>query len=204
MKARRPIIWLATIAGIVIAGVLLVSRPRKPPPEPSYGGHTLTEWVMCNPLALTAPAQSRQAGDAIRHIGTNALPCLKAWLKASPPYNPFRRATHELLRRFPSALGLKSLGDWAEADMTALHFELAPIAFKVIGPDAAPAIPDLEKLASDPAGKRSAYFATFILADIGIQAVPALKRIAANGRCPMHHLAARLLIQIRSQPPAGQ
>ena len=203
MKVGHAIGWFAVSALLVIGVALLVQRPRRLPPEPSYGGHTITEWVMCNPLALTAPPRSREARDAIRHIGTNALPCLVAWLKASPPYDPFKQAAYAVSRGFPDALGFKQIRDWSESDMIALHFEIAPVAFKVIGASGAPAIPELEKLASDSQGKRSAYFATCILADIGPQAVPALERIASNPQCSMQHEAARLLIQIRSQPPGG-
>jgi hypothetical protein len=201
MKVR---LGIALLAVVLLAVVLLaaVPRPTRTPAEPSYAGRTLTEWVMLNPTAINPAPHSREATEAIRKIGTNALPCLLAWLAANPGYDPMKRAAHTVFDVVPQSITPTNARDWAASDMVGLHLEVAPIAFKVLGPDAAPAIPDLERLASDPRGPRGAYYATYILGGIGSQALPALQRIAQNPACPTCNEARKEAARLLFQPPS--
>jgi hypothetical protein len=180
MKARHAIPLLA-IALLVI--VILLPRPKPPPPEPSYGGLTLTELAMLNPNAITGNPRSAEARAAIRKIGTNSLPCLLAWLSARPNYTPSKRVAQWFLEWLPEPLVPKKSLEWA-CDPIELHFEIAAYLFGTLGPQAAPAIPDLERLACDPRGGRSAFCAKCILAGIGPEALPALQRIEQNSKRP--------------------
>jgi hypothetical protein len=156
---------------------------------------------MLNPNALNDNPTSLEARKAIRAIGTNALPCLLAWLSAEPDHQPTRQALQWAIVRLPNLPMLHSARTWAASDPVRLHFEIAAVLFKTLGSDAAPATPDLEHLASDPRGRRCAYTATIILSGIGPQALPALQRIANNPACPTRHEAATLSSQLLTNTP---
>jgi hypothetical protein len=191
--------------GIGLFGVaLLVSvvafpSPKPQPPEPSYGGRTLTQLAMLNPNALNHNPRSEEAKAAILKIGTKSLPCLLAWLAAKPNYTPSKQGAYWLLKQLPEQVVPQKFSDWAY-DPVALHFEVARYLFATLGPEAAPAIPDLERLATDPRAGRSALFATYILGGIGPQALPALRRIQRNPNCPSRNEAAKEVARLRAQP----
>lgn len=188
MKFRLAVVLLA----VVLLGALIAfSRPKRLPPEPSYAGRTLSQWLELNPNAITGNPRSREAREAILKMGTNALPCLLSWLSADPDHNPAKQVANSALNGLPEAVTPRKAREWAESDWVAVHLEMAPLAFAVLGSNAAPAIPALERLASDRRGRRSAHFATYILGGIGPQALPALQRIAQNPACPTHTEAAR-------------
>jgi hypothetical protein len=199
-------IWcgIGLLAAVVIAFAAWFSTPARVPAEPSYAGRTLTQWIMPNPTAVGQPIRSPEATEAIRHMGTNALPCLLAWLGADPEYTPIKEKAHVLLRALPRTVTPKVVLHWADSDQVTLHLRAAPMAFKVFGPDAAPAIPQLERLASDPRGRLSAYFATYILVDLGPEGYAALQRIAQNPACPTRDDATRMMAQYISKSLEGQ
>jgi hypothetical protein len=192
MKLRHGIALLAL--GLV-ALIIAYSTPPRTPPEPSYAGRTLTQWIAPDPIHVGEPIRSPEACAAIRHIGTNALPCLLAWLGADPEYTPTKERAHVLLRKLPKAITPKLVLRWAESDKVDLRLRAAPMAFKVLGPDAVPAVPQLERLASDHRGRLSAYFATYILVDLGPEGYAALQRIAQNPACPTSNEATRMMAQ---------
>ena len=193
------------LALILLAVVIAFPRPTPPPIEPSYAGRTLTEWVFRNPNALNGNPRSHEAREAIRKIGTNALPSLLAWLAADPDHSPIKRAASLVLDFVPQAITPKRALVWAQSDWVELHLEIAPVAFAVLGSDAVPAIPTLQRLASDARGRRGAFYATSILGGIGPRALPALQRIAQNPACPTRKEAAKqaatLLAESRTNAP---
>jgi hypothetical protein len=74
VKERRRFILI--LLGLVLGGVLvLVVCPE---PEPEYGGKKLSEWVMRCTVhhydQIHILRTNEEAGAAITHIGTNALP----------------------------------------------------------------------------------------------------------------------------------
>ena len=194
MKPRHAAALAALI--LLLIAFALPWRRHPEPPEPAFGGRTLTEWALLNPAALNDNPGVLEARAAVRAIGTNALPCLLAWLSANPKRGSVRHAAELII---PDVPALASVRAWAQYDLAIIHFEVAACLFTTLGPDAAPAIPELERLASDPSGPRSAYAAVGILAGFGPQALPALQRIAANPHCPTRGHAAgeaeRLVMQ---------
>ena len=78
MQKRRIYLGLVVLGfGVVVAGLVLVFIPSR---EPSYGGKRLSVWVE---MYATPPRKS-EADNAIRHIGTNALPYLLEWIRYEP------------------------------------------------------------------------------------------------------------------------
>ena len=99
-KRRRLILILVGVAVLVGMVVLGALRER----EPEYGGKKLSEWLArykdppiimtfttnsgyyLNGKAQQTPGPSSdEAADAIRLIGTNALPFLVAWINYETP-----------------------------------------------------------------------------------------------------------------------
>ena len=75
---RLRIIGLVLLA-VCAAALAWVVRPGER--EPSYRGRTLSEWVSLYALH----PNDREAGEAIRQIGTNALPSLLKWIEYEEP-----------------------------------------------------------------------------------------------------------------------
>jgi tetratricopeptide (TPR) repeat protein len=95
--------WVALIVlflALAVGGVMWLALP---PREPSYQGKTLSEWLSPYIVIDYAPgeeptkAQEDQCRDAIRHMGTNAIPLLLRMLKAKD--SPAKIKIAELLDR---------------------------------------------------------------------------------------------------------
>lgn len=145
----------------VVGVAVLVVWPDET--EPSYQGRTLTEWLLYERPA-EAPAVTRNPQvEAIRHIGTNALPFLLKWGQYEPP--AWRRVARAAVWRLNCGIRL----DDPQADRA----EAAWLGFQILGAEASPAIPGLAKLMN---GRNSflAYKAVCALGDIGRDALPVL------------------------------
>jgi hypothetical protein len=79
MKKQRAKIFLVASAWLVTFVVLAGNA------EPSYQGHTLTEWAdQINPEEAFIAGKEPPAYNAIRQIGTNAIPSILKWLSTGP------------------------------------------------------------------------------------------------------------------------
>lgn len=138
---------MLTAAGcLLLAGVAAAFLLRDK--EPRYQRRPLSAWV----LAYAAPGRKhpdtelRQAADAIRHIGTNAVPFLLTWIRyETPPGKAERlaalsRPLNWLNKEFGAA------GSWALRDSEADRATAAVSAFGVLGDQAHDAIPELTEL----------------------------------------------------------
>jgi HEAT repeats len=96
--------------------------------EPVYQGKKLSNWVISLGLARFGMAPAEDQKDAILQIGTNALPFLVKWITYPAPPDP---RLFGVPFRIPIA--------HTKADLA--HGSLA--AFSVLGPCAAPALPNL-------------------------------------------------------------
>ncbi|HWW01083.1 MAG TPA: HEAT repeat domain-containing protein [Candidatus Acidoferrum sp.] len=150
-------------------------------PEPSYKRRRLSEWVALygNYPAFKSPALKREPAQAIHQIGTNALPSLLTWIAYEP--SPWRKKAQGLFGKLPSWIArsrpvtaLLSYGDATARSQNAMQ------AFEVLGPLAAPAIPELTRrisLTNSPDARNRALAA---LAHLGAQAVPIMARVLSN------------------------
>src|ERR1035438_601378 len=119
----RRFIASLTICAVVALGHLALAAE---PSEPEVRGHPLSFWVVQYTGARGTDedrAAGQQAESAIREMGTNALPCLVDWLRNGPP----RGRTQSKFA--------------------------AIFIMQLLGPSAAPAIPDLERVANDASDK---------------------------------------------------
>jgi HEAT repeat protein len=148
------------------------------PREPSIDGKRLSVWLdkyqksIPKPEYDGDPQMRARAEEAIRKIGTNAMPWLLAELSA-------KEATRadELPTNFYSgeAIGRR----W-----------LATTAFEVLGPSARDATPTLIPLLDD---KQTSYTAATALGGIGVESIPVLTKALTNTHACARESAARVL-----------
>src|SRR5438046_537919 len=159
VNRRIGIVALVAVAGVVELILFL-------PEEASYQGRTLSEWLKSldkTPLQFLngQPKPDQPAADAFRAIGTNAIPFLRAEL----------RAEDSLLK--------KEVTNWLKKQ-SLIKIELAPAEVRhkravsaslVLGPMAEELVPELSVLLNsvyDPLDE------SFALAGVGPEALPAL------------------------------
>lgn len=119
------------------------------PDEPSYGGKPLGDWLLAQD---NGDMFSKEAQDALRHMGTNALPALLRRLAyKQPPFNlPAPEINHDALK-----------------------------AFILLAEEAKPAIPQLMSLMDTPDGD-TALFSMMAAVGTGADAVPCLIKGLTN------------------------
>lgn len=146
--------------------------PREEGPE--YKGKRLSEWVVYVRPA-SEPLDSPDRGvEAVRQIGTNALPFLLKWIRYKPPQ--WREKVGRIL---PDMNVHRALGAW--------------MGFRALGPQAAGAIPELGRLLNDPA---YAYLHTdivYVLPHLGKDAFPLLLETLTNLQDPDRAVAALMI-----------
>ena len=132
--------------------------------EPVYGGKSLGEWLKMHDADGKF---SKEAEDALRQIGTNAIPALLARLVyVQPPYG---------LRAF-------------EINIDAVR------GFIVLGDQAKPILPELQVL-MDGTNKDVALFAMLAACGTGSNAIPLLTKGMTNQFADVRNEAANTLCQ---------
>jgi hypothetical protein len=161
---------------------LISFEVRADPAEPVARGHTLSYWLEHSiSRANDADRQlADQATEAIREMGTNALPALLVWLR----YEPSQTKTEvmDFLRRMRRT----TYGRWIPPELT---YENGPppahVGFYILGPLAAPAIPELGEMANDSARPLVASRALQALLSIGPAALPTVEARLAKTNFPL-------------------
>jgi HEAT repeat protein len=178
---RRRFLLLAGCAITAILVTLLWPRER----EPEFKGCKLSDWLVqyqnqWHYDGYYDTPELREAGEAVRHIGTNALPCLLKWISYEIPawrYQLFGTATKS--RFFRSQAMVKRL--LGEREFRA---DLARIGFEILGPDARQAVPELVALMNSSGTPHAARKATFALGHLGGDALPPLMTAFTNQALP--------------------
>jgi hypothetical protein len=167
--------------------------------EPESRGHSLSYWLEhCIPGGNTD--ERKIAETAIREIGTNGLPALLVWLR----YEPSQTKTN--IMEFLKRMRQTAYGRWIPPQLT---YENGPppahIGFYVLGPTAAPAIPELARMANDVQHPRPAVRAMMALTAIGPAALPAVEARLANTNFPSTPAAAvSIYLRTRTSSPQFQ
>jgi hypothetical protein len=141
------------------SGTFVIRNNFINPPEPSYQGRLLSQWLA--DLGSGEPTEKQaQAGEAIRHMGRKTLPFLLLDL-AMPQPNPGLKTVHYLKP------------DTRTQDQRSRQ---ATRAFEALGPLGKPAIPELKMLLEQNPG-----YVPLALGGIGRDAVPELLHALTNG-----------------------
>ena len=194
MKVGRRT-WLTLLSLAVLACVVVLAWPRDK--EPVYDGRKLSEWLR---LGTLKPADQRTR-DAVRAIGTNALPYLLHAITYEP--SPVRRKLVAAEIRFPKTARflhpLQRIVD-GSGGMRAIE---AGFGFEVLGAEAAAAVAELSGLAN---GTNSviANRAMGALANIGEPGIPSLVAILTNTNHAYRGSAAYYVGRLRRLGPGAK
>jgi hypothetical protein len=166
---------------------------------PKYHGRTLTQWFAASRLEERSPRPSEnEYRDALRALGTNDLPGVVRRISFDPNHCTAQR----LIRILPESATPRRVQEYLYDQKCRLDIEatVAIEVFQALGPQGAPAIPELTKVAISGA-QAPAYRAVDCLGLIGEQAVPALIMVATNPQ-PQNFRAFRWLVAFTNSPEA--
>jgi len=158
---RKRRIYLALVGlGIVIGGIVVLSRPER---EPEDGGVPLSRLVerlgsgryIWDDTKFQLGLHSQMA--SVSRIGTNAIPYLLKSIRYEQP--AWKRS---LFAGINIVLGKVRTG-WGIADHRKLRADGSSAALCVLGPTASGAVPDLARIANDPNAPESAGRAAIVL-----------------------------------------
>jgi hypothetical protein len=159
---------------------VLIAFLAWPKREPRYGGRRLSAWVRDAVEHGEGDLEYVRAQEAVRRIGTNALPYLLENIRYETPewMNTVGRATEKIPGPFES---------WWSSIIEHRNFgEQASTGFEILGPEAAPAIGGLVSLLDyRDSEDRPAH----VLADLGRVAVPSLLVVLTNRTSDVHQRA---------------
>jgi hypothetical protein len=184
-----------------LAVVVAVGIAIELPQEPRYQGRSLSQWLSVftatPPEDPLSPA-SISATDAVRHIGPKATPYLLSYLRPERGPSKARELLGACLDALPPATIPGSVRDWIDEDDASLQYERAAMGFYLLGKSAAPAIPELFRLATNQTQVPRARWATIALGNIGPEALPQLLQIVTNRNAPARYEAIAVLSEFGS------
>jgi hypothetical protein len=169
---RRKWVILAGCAAFAAAAFLVLKRPS----EPSYVGHSLSQWAKW--AASTPPPAGLPVppSDAIRHIGTNAIPYALKWIAESDTGSAKYRLLFWAATRLPKTFRPRGRYEWAGNYQHLAIAREGVAVFRALGPASVSAIPQLENMAFSNQSLPAVYSVDALFC-IGPEAIPALERI---------------------------
>ena len=179
----RPCVKILLLCGVALLAVMLFVDHSV---EPRYNDIPLSKWIALHqahqlrrlPFLQSSQApedpREREAEEAIRHMGPQALPLLVKWIDARP--SPWK---HTLAKQIVGRRGaprgsfadrlLVLLDPWKDQKRRVTAYN----AFVILGSAAIPAIPDLVNIASNSRSPGSDQAAN-VLVGLGTPGVSAL------------------------------
>jgi HEAT repeat protein len=104
----------------------------------------LSDWIRQSSPHLSPEPQTTRAIEAVRHIGTNGLPCLIEWLTFREP-PAWKLKLLAVGAKLPPWFQMRVLPDFLIDRSYQVRRRLALDGFLILGPQASPAVPDLLK-----------------------------------------------------------
>ncbi len=139
--------------------------------EPVCRGKRLSEWLQL--LVLSGDEQETMSAEAaIRQIGTNGIPFLLKWIQYEPRGG--NRTMRALVDKIPARLRSNRLVYKFMENTSERRAGEAEMGLAILGPQAAPAIPDLTRQMRKYAATNAALSAIRSLGCIGSAALPVL------------------------------
>jgi hypothetical protein len=172
MPNRR--IYVILFAVVLVAVVLVAVIGRSRDREPEYGGKRLSEWVG----RYLSSSDSHECDDAIRRIGTNALPWLMKWISYDPPR--WKTKIYASANSIISSLN----SDWSIIDEKERRSFGVFLAFDALGSQAKPAIPELTRRLNNGNAVGHAQAAASLLSAIGNDGLLPLLQVVTNRERP--------------------
>jgi hypothetical protein len=139
--------------------------------EPKYNGKTLTAWLK---ISASRRYDNRwpQAEEAVRHIGTNALPWLTKWISYDRPSWQDKTAQWKAWRVLPRQL-------YVLVYNREFQTTWATEGFRILAPTSPQVSAELERL-MDAFPKRPAVRAWVIVHNLGPAGLPIFFNVATN------------------------
>jgi hypothetical protein len=173
--ARRSRILIILAVVCVLAGIGVVALwPRER--EPEYNGKKLSEWLE---ISASRKYNDRwpQAEDAVRHIGTNALPWLSKWMSYESPKWKDQMARWKVWNILPRQLYRLVYN----ADFQTIW---AAEGFRILAPTSEQVSDELARLANRwPKPSSTRAFVTAL--NLGPAGLPILFNVATNRTGPV-------------------
>jgi len=161
--------------------------------EPRHDGRSLSAWLALyrkNAMTKDSP-DFKKAENAIRAIGTKALPYLLEWIQCEPP-----QWRWYLLRKLPYRLTHNETGYGFILGRDYIRAWSATRGFWILGTNAAAAVPFLETLMKNQSTPETSRNAALALMSVGSAAVPALTNALADPQQPRRFLAVSVLGEV--------
>jgi HEAT repeat protein len=181
MQVRRKSIIFILLGSVALLGLIATRIIFFSDNGPSYKGHSLRTWVTLYGDGRRHGKVNQEAGNALRHIGTNALPHLLRWVAYEQDPRQWERAV--TIRRLFKLLNV----NWRPEDRHQIFAYDAAVTFEALGTQAKPAIPELTRLLNDPSAK--ALAPGVALACIGGLGAPSLADALASTNEPVRFRA---------------
>ena len=190
-KRRIAVIVLCCGFLLTLACLLVINRDQ----GPSCNGRTLRSWVLRLGAAQSDGQDKQIPVEAIRKIGTNALPQLLRWIKYERA--PWRTTAAQSIERvLPYRLSRACIDIIQQAKREQLA-DGASEALVALGRVAHQAIPELSSLMNNPATPESAPRAAEALSGLGTNALPSLIPVLKD---PTHPCRFWALASLESMP----
>lgn len=169
--------------------------------EPQYHGRTLSEWLDAyqhGRFSGPSSAESREAAEAVRHIGTNALPFLVKWISCETPAwgSKLYAAFFKLAPSSRQNPFVRSVLTKIEKDQVGQVLS----GFDILGAQAGPAVPDLARLMVNT---RSPWV-IIALSHVGKDGLPVLISGLSDPRQTDRWRVVSAIGAIRNLPPNDQ
>jgi peptidoglycan/xylan/chitin deacetylase (PgdA/CDA1 family) len=183
-KAFRWIVFSVVLIAVVIGVAYFINSNS----EPAYQGVTLGKWIERYNNEVDAEEQTKEAAEAVRHIGSNAVPTLLRWLQASD--SKLKIKLTELCEK--QSLIKFSFTDAFEYNSRALF------AFEVLGSEGKSAIPRLQQMVQ----KKPLYreIALHALCRIGPEAFSTLISDLTNADVDVRENTSDIIVESFASP----
>lgn len=166
MKRQRNILVCSAVLLVAVVGVFALSPGEK---EPEYQGKRLNWWIE------RFSDSPKEAGNAVRSIGKDAIPSLLAWIHEA------RR--QEIAREFPDWVqNNPAVKKWGHLD--SCRARLGEKGFRILGPGALPALPQLTQLLRKSNSGVCAKYAADSLTYLGKDGLPPMLEILQDRKQP--------------------
>ena len=182
----RLVVFIAVLACII----LFILKQSS---ESQYKGVPLSTWLNAYDPRFFGVQSKDETDEAVRHIGTNAIPTLLEMLR-------YRDSTTTVsVKKWVTSHD----GPWL--DYAEIKNSKAAVAFEALGPTAKQAVPELIEIYKSDISRESRCATVFALGCIGPDAqaaIPQLLEAATNTDSGLRCCAVRSLGQIHSRPDA--
>jgi hypothetical protein len=182
-SVKRPqVIMVAAVA--ITFGLSWFALIHQHQREPRYKGRPLSEWMrLYTPFRPDMTVKPEDAADALRHIGTNALPFLRSWAQELQDVPPRRQRLYAAVwgwsHKMPGRdVLLELIGGRHLRALRALW------ALQILGETARDAVPDLVRVARE-GQVRTATSAVAALGYLGKDALLPLLSMITNTARPL-------------------